>query len=610
MAVAIDSNPGTSQSANSNTINDYSGFTMGTGVSNPALVALVAWDNTGGITVSSVQWDIAGTPQSLTLITGTTASNGATSSALYGRIGTITAGNKTVRLTLSAAGNSYISLISFSGVDQTGGATSFPNGTTNTGSSTAASVAITSATGNAVVGAGCEATAGTITVDHTTVYNNVAGASVNGWGNEAAGATTVTLGATFTTTTWCYSGTDVKATGSAAPFVSHVYDLPPRGSVYSEWQRWIEPALTTLPIPTVLTQTLRVQRDFPNPRDYQRLVDYTWIQRSITTLPQVTVLTTTLRKQVTDRPDPVYWYRSLESSGLSLKTVTQNPFVQSNWPNPQPISWYKSWEETGNTQLPFPTPFLPLDQSLSPTGPQRLQDYTWIQRFQLTIPFNQNSWPNPQPVVWYQNWSQSLNLFYQSETFPFVQSDYPNPQRITWYKDWSLNLLETTLAPAFQAPFNQFDWPLPRTYQPIDQFWQNNLQLLPKPTPFFQNVDSPLPVVSQPIDATWIQNLSEFLQANTFPFSQTDWKNPYPAYWYRDHNQNLVIYLPVGAQPFSQTDWSLPKTAQPIDQSFWQSLALNLPTPPPPIVILSSGRQLTERDVLRSWMKAIRAKGR
>lgn len=357
-----------------------------------------------------------------------------------------------------------------------------------------------------------------------------------------------------------------KAAGGATnPFTSgtRTYDLPNKGFVYSKWPDWQEPGNTILPARD-LTKPSAIQKDFPNPRDFQRLPSYSWTEAGNVQLPFPTPF------RPFDYPNSVRttWYRSIEGSGNSLTAITHNPFFQSDWPVPQRVTWYQSWTES----------------------------------FNLTNPFRQLDWPLPEtepPIQ--QFWSQSLNLFYQSETFPFVQNDYPNLQRVTWYRDWSQNLQETTLAPSFQAPFNQFDWPLPRTYTPIPQFWAEagNVQL-PFPTPFFQNVDFPLPVVSQPIDATWIQNLSEFLQSNTFPFSQTDWKNPYPLYWYRDHNQNLVIYLPVGIKPFSQTDWPLPKTTQPIDQSYWQSLALNLPTPPPPLVITSAGRWISPEEVISS----------
>src|SRR5258708_3456456 len=375
-----------------------------------------------------------------------------------------------------------------------------------------------------------------------------------------AATTAITATATINTAQfWDAFIATVKGTvsSSAAPFVSNVTNLPPSGYVYSDWYKWTDDTNTLLPTPTVLTQTLRVQKDWPNPY-------------------------------------PVTWYRSWEEHTLLPKPT---PFLPFDWPNPRPVSWYQSWCVSGNaltavTQAQF--------RQNSWPKPQPITWYqSWTRSFQQAIPFNQLDWPLPksnQPLL--QTWSQSLNLFYQSETFPFVQTDWPNPQRTVWYQDWRVNLLQGTLTPTFQAPFIQTDWPLPRTYVPIDQFWQNNLQLLPRPTPFFQNVDFPLPVVSQPIDATWIQNLSEFLQSNTFPFSQTDWKNPYPLYWYRNHNQNLVIYLPVGIQPFNQTDWPLPKTTQPIDQTWLQSLVLNLPEPPPPIVITSAGRWISPEEVI------------
>ncbi len=333
----------------------------------------------------------------------------------------------------------------------------------------------------------------------------------------------------------------VVAASTSNPFVSNISDLPPRGFVYSEWQKWSEPGNTQLPFRDLTKPSAKP--DFPNPL-------------------------------------PIAWYRSFETKGNALTFVPHNPFFQTDWPIPQRVTWYQSWTKS----------------------------------FNLTNPFRQLDWPIPKtykPID--QFWSQSLTILYQSETFPFVQSDYPNPQRITWYRDWSQNLQETTLVPSFQAPFNQTDWPLPRTYQPIQQFWAEagNVQL-PFPTPFFQNVDFPLPVVSQPIDQTWLQNLLPFFQSNTFPFSQTDWENPLPVYWFRDYNQNLALYLPVGEKPFSQMDWPLTKAPQPIDQSFWQALVLNLPEPPPPVEQGFAGHQWTEADVKRAaagWLNLIRWRG-
>jgi len=321
------------------------------------------------------------------------------------------------------------------------------------------------------------------------------------------------------------------------------------------------------------------QYDWPNP---PRITWYLSIEdRGNVLLPRPTPFTPVDQPN----PRPVTWYQSWTISGNALTTVVQNPFVQTDWPNPLRVNWYQTWLDAGNVQLPFPTPFLQIVDSPLPVIPQ---------------PIN-------------QTWIQSLVNFFQEETFPFVQEDWPNPQRTIWYKDWYQNLLETTLAPVFQAPFNQLDWPLPETYQPIQQFWSEfgNVQL-PFPTPFFQNVDSPLPIILQPIDQTWLQSLLNSTLFVQNPFRQSDWPLPrtfipIDQFW-RDNPELLLQF--IQGTPFFQSDWPLPKGYPPIDQFFMVNTSL-LPTPtPPPIQILSSGRQLTEKDVLRSWMKAVRRMGK
>jgi hypothetical protein len=236
MAVAIDSNPNTDAGGNGVTTVNFTGLTMGS-VTNPALICLIAYDTTSGATISSVNWDATGTPQALTLIPGTATSNGVgATSALYGRVGPITAGAKTLRVVLSSTSTLIVSAISFSGVDQTGGATSFPHGTAATGSSTAPSVAITTAVGNRVVGGGSEPSAG-ITVNQTQVYNDTAQSLTNGWGNTAAGAAgTVTLTATLGgTSLWCYSGTDVAAAGAGGAVKQLINEIAQARQRASYW---------------------------------------------------------------------------------------------------------------------------------------------------------------------------------------------------------------------------------------------------------------------------------------------------------------------------------------------------------------------------------------
>jgi len=530
----------------------------------------------------TAHWDSAGTNQVMTQIGSNAVIGTSFTLALFGLVSP-TSGLKNLSYSFSGVGtstNGYVYGVSFTGSNTSSVASATEGNVSSTGTSTTASV-----TTSVSIPATDMATAWFIDGGSGFTGSFVNGATQADGGkavgiNQALGAngaaeyytgagSTITASAGLAASDpWAAMIVGIKVAGAAAnPFVSHISDLPPRGFVYSEWQKFTDDTNTQLPTPTILTQTLRVQKDFPNP--YPVTWYRSWEEQTV--LPRPTPF---LPVQLPNL-SPVGWYQTWTQSLLqtTLAPSQTNPFVQKDWPNPRPVIWYQSW----------------------------------TQSFQQAIPFNQLDWSLPktnQPLL--QTWSQSLNLFFQSETFPFVQSDYPNPQRIVWYKDWSINLLETTLAPAFQAPFNQFDWPLSRTYSPIDQFWYNNLQLLPRPTPFFQNVDFPLPVVSQPIDQTWLQNLLSFFQSNTFPFSQTDWKNPYPIYWYEDHNQNLVIYLPVGIMPFSQSDWPLTRSSQPIDQFGYQALVLNLPVPPAPPEIISSGRYITEAEVsaeVAQWWK-------
>jgi len=74
---------------------------------------------------------------------------------------------------------------------------------------------------------------------------------------------------------------DLVASTASGTAGKQFTDLPPSRFAYSEWQKWTEQALTTIPVPTILTQTLRVQRDFPNPIDYKDYQDYSWLEPGI-----------------------------------------------------------------------------------------------------------------------------------------------------------------------------------------------------------------------------------------------------------------------------------------------------------------------------------------
>ena len=215
MSVAFDANATADSTANGVTSINHANLTIGSG-SNRALVAQILWDNTTAPT-ATVKWDNAGTPQTMTSITGAAKGNTNVNVQLFGLVAP-TSGNKTLNAAWSGARDVYLNGVSWTGVDQTGGATSFPHGTGGTGTSTTASTgAITSATGNAVMGVHGTSTASVNSMDNTQTFRDNVAANISGGGNRAAGAATVTLTATLSASAaWASAGTDIAAAASVA----------------------------------------------------------------------------------------------------------------------------------------------------------------------------------------------------------------------------------------------------------------------------------------------------------------------------------------------------------------------------------------------------------
>src|SRR5690349_11814286 len=105
MAVAIDATGTDALSGTSVTSFDYTGLTVGAGLSNGALIAFISASGTtsNGAAPSSmsVHWDSAGTNQALTQIGTSQVVGGGTGtmvSSLWGLVAP-TAGNKTLHIT-------------------------------------------------------------------------------------------------------------------------------------------------------------------------------------------------------------------------------------------------------------------------------------------------------------------------------------------------------------------------------------------------------------------------------------------------------------------------------------------------------------------------------
>lgn len=109
---------------------NYTGITVGTG-SHRALVVTLQFDSNSDPTGVSATWDSGGTNQAMTLIKSLDkngdGSGGGCVNQLWGLVAP-TSGNKTLAIATSSS-RFFVSAISFTGVNQTGGTTSFPNAT-------------------------------------------------------------------------------------------------------------------------------------------------------------------------------------------------------------------------------------------------------------------------------------------------------------------------------------------------------------------------------------------------------------------------------------------------------------------------------------------------
>jgi hypothetical protein len=179
---------------------DYTGITVGAGLSNGALVAVIFWGVTTAPTGISAKWDNTGTPQTMTQIgsTVTFAGTGGTTTGAVFALRNPTAGNKTLHFAWTGTGNFPTACaISFTGVDQTSDGAAFKNFASNTGnlaSNASLSTTVTSATGDLVFGAfGETGTLNATPMNGTVIYSDVTSNGADTAANRQAGAASVTV---------------------------------------------------------------------------------------------------------------------------------------------------------------------------------------------------------------------------------------------------------------------------------------------------------------------------------------------------------------------------------------------------------------------------------
>lgn len=192
-------------------------FTVGAG-SNRALTVTLALNRTG-VSGGAVNWDNAGTPQAMTQISTVSSATNNIRADVFGLVNP-TSGTKALVATWTGNSDVCIACASWTGVDQSGGTTSFPHGTTAaavvpTGSPQTV-VTITSAVGN--MGIHSMATLGTTTAcGNTQIFSDTSPATMSAAASRAAGAASIAWG-------WTVAGgaeiigaaIDIQASGAAA----------------------------------------------------------------------------------------------------------------------------------------------------------------------------------------------------------------------------------------------------------------------------------------------------------------------------------------------------------------------------------------------------------
>jgi hypothetical protein len=205
----------------------YTGLTTAGSLANGAIVAMVTFDSkTPGVT--SVTWG----GQTMTAIPNTLVTSSGASGWIqfYGLVGVTHFGAQNLVVTFTGGTlDKCICACSWTGVDQTGGATSFPNGNTTGATSTAPAITITSATNNAVMAAFADLTAAFTSTNNTNLYLENALSAINGAGLRAAGASSVACSTnTIASQAWIASGHDIAAASTQNPFIQTDWPVPGR----------------------------------------------------------------------------------------------------------------------------------------------------------------------------------------------------------------------------------------------------------------------------------------------------------------------------------------------------------------------------------------------
>jgi hypothetical protein len=191
----------------SNTTFSFTNVTVAAGT-NLALTVVILFDAPGSNSpaVTSMTWDAAGANQAMVR---TNVGSGVAISGnveIWTLINPTAGVNKTISIAVSPTSALYTQACVWTGVDQTGGATSFPHSTFAGGATT---VTIASATGNVVIAGATSGVVPTGVMGTTLVSDTSSGTIFNIYSSYMAGAASVVIGSTSNNNV--ISAIDIKA---------------------------------------------------------------------------------------------------------------------------------------------------------------------------------------------------------------------------------------------------------------------------------------------------------------------------------------------------------------------------------------------------------------
>jgi hypothetical protein len=186
-------------------------MTVGSGA-NRVLVVELMFEAAVAPTSVSVTWDSGGSNQAMTQLVTKQDVTTTLTAQLWGLVNPIS-GAKTLKAAWTNSAEGAMGAASWTGANQTGGATTFAHTASANGSASPASVSVTSATNNATMDSVAVSSGGSISSgNQTQVFLDNSGTSLKAAAQRAAGAASVSFSWTLSTSLgWAIVATDIVA---------------------------------------------------------------------------------------------------------------------------------------------------------------------------------------------------------------------------------------------------------------------------------------------------------------------------------------------------------------------------------------------------------------